>query len=140
MHGGKPKSGVIEIIVPPARENSVSFEANNLTVRPPLIGIAVIYFTCPCCRGRGYLIPKPDIALVTDTIADSIGEEPFTVDQLFRHAEFDEALRTALVGRSRKQLGRLLLQNIDTDFDGYCIEPCGKEHGSRLWKLSLRRV
>ncbi len=93
---------------------------------------------CPCCRGLGYVLPKPDAATVIAAIADAVGQRIFSVTELMHHAAADDALRAALAGMNAKQIGKLLHKNAGVNFGGCSVERMGEERGGALWRIMLR--
>lgn len=74
------------------------------------------------------------LSRILPAAAGSIGSTPFTVRELFERD--DAALRVALAGRNRHQVGRLLARSVGHAVDGVVVLRLGVEHGAKLWKVA----
>jgi hypothetical protein len=87
-------------------------------------------------RRRTPLAPSDLVALsrILPVAAGSIGSTPFTVRELFERD--DPALRVALAGRNRHQVGRLLARAVGHAVNDLVVLRLGVEHGAKLWKVA----
>lgn len=54
---------------------------------PPFVDVVPLP-ACPCCCGRGFLLPKPDAGvLVAAIVGAGAGSSIFNITELQRHAE-----------------------------------------------------
>ena len=70
-----------------------------------LLPVLAVYPTCARCRCRGFIIPKPNAATVTDAKADVVGEASFTVAELLKRAEIGHFQCSLQSGGTRRGTG-----------------------------------